>query len=107
MVHVATLVLSDPDVVRKGWIIDRLSSGIRQWHSDQLTHNTSPASNQAFYTRQAGGDFWQSLRWPFEVASTAAELKKLQFVLKCPDSVARCLSTDHPLVLVGNQWAAL
>ena len=107
MLHVATLVLADSALVRKGSILDVLSRGVRKWHSDQVSENTSPSANVGFYRSQATGQFWPALAHAFEAVRDVERLADMGFCTRCPLGMKGKLAADHPLVLEENTWAAL
>ena len=87
--------------------MDVLSRGVRKWHSDQVSENTSPSANVAFYRSQATGQYWPALAHAFEAVRDVERLADMGFCTRCPLGMKGKLAADHPLVLDENTWAAL
>ena len=94
--HVATLVLSDPDLNRKGALLHAMSQGARDWHSRQAADARTPAQNLQYYQQQARGACWPSVQWVFHWVASAQSLASVGFLLSYPDSLLASLTEEHP-----------
>ena len=57
LLHVATVVLSDEDTLRKGSILQAMYKGLRDWQSVQVTASRDALANAAFDREQAAWGF--------------------------------------------------
>lgn len=105
--HIATLVLADPDLHRKGKIMAFLGQGVERWHSDQVKQMTSAAGNLAFFQSQAAGAWWPSVVAAFKVAADTEQLQELGFHTAGSPEELSSLTREHPLVLEEACWSGL